>query len=161
MHKHRIRCVGIVLQDDKILMVLHKHLKEEKYWLMPPGGGLLEGETLYEGAVREVFEETRLETEPVRIIYVRQFLEDERNYQNLEVYVLLRRLGGVLKRGTDPEETVQYIQSAGFYNRQELEDSQLTIHPAILLDQFWQDARDEFPVDRLYLGMTTIEEEKR
>lgn len=161
MHTHRIRCVGILPENGRVLMVLHKHLVRDAWWLMPPGGGLQEDETVYDGAVREVFEETGIRTEAERIIYVRQFIEDERNYHNLEVYVLLRRIGGVLRTGLDPEERTQYIQDVGFYNRRELKDSGLTVHPAALLDRFWQDAKDGFPVHALYLGMTRLEEETR
>ncbi len=161
MHKHRIRCVGIVMEENSILMVLHKHQTKEEYWLMPPGGGLLEGETVLDGAVREVFEETGLTTEPERIIYVRQFVEDERNYHNLETYVLLRKTGGELAKGYDPEEETQYIQDVGYYTRDQLLESNLTVHPAWLLDEFWQDKQLDFPVSSLYQGMANVDEEVR
>lgn len=161
MHKHRIRCVGIVLEKESILMVLHKHQTKEDYWLMPPGGGLMEGESVLSGAVREVFEETGLQTKPERIIYVRQFVEDERNYHNLEIYVLLQKVGGELKKGYDPEEETQYIQDAGFYTKRELINSKITIHPAWLLDRFWEDRMSGFPAENLYQGMVNVEEERR
>ncbi|QRN84687.1 NUDIX hydrolase [Clostridia bacterium] len=161
MHKHRIRCVGIVMEKDSILMVLHKHQSKEEYWLMPPGGGLVEGESVLAGAVREVFEETGLRTTPERIIYIRQFVEDERNYHNLEIYVLLRKTGGELVTGYDPEEETQYIQDAGFYTKEQLANSNLTIHPAWLLDRFWTDRDSDFPASSLYQGMVNVEEERR
>ena len=90
-----------------------------------------------------------------------QFVEDERNYHNLETYVLLRRTGGDLNKGIDPEEETQYIQDVGFYSKEELADSGLTVHPSWLLEQFWEDLEQGFPAERLYMGMINIEEEKR
>jgi len=160
-HRHRIRCVGLVVEQGKILMVLHKHQTRERFWLMPPGGGLVEGEDILSCAVREVREETGLTVRPSRVVYIREFLEDERGYHNLEVYVLMERTGGTLICGRDPEETVQYIQNTGFYSREELRDSGITIHPAILLDRFWKDYADNFPADALYLGKQNVTEEER
>lgn len=160
MRKQRIRCVGILVENNQVLMVLHKHLTQEEYWLMPPGGGLIGDETVYEAAVREVFEETNIRTRPCRIIYIRQFLEDERLYHNLEVYVLLERIGGHLEAGTDPEEDIQYIQEVGFYSQEDLGKSPLTVHPNMMRHQFWQDAGRDFPGQHLYLGLSSVEEER-
>ena len=54
----RIRCTGLIIQKDCVLLVeyndngIHYNL---------PGGGLEPGETIKEGVVREVFEETTAE----------------------------------------------------------------------------------------------------
>ncbi len=160
-HRHRIRPVGIVLEENRVLLVLHKHQVREEFWLMPPGGGLLEGEDVLRAAVREVREETGLLTRPLRIVYLREFIEDERGYHNLEVYVLLERTGGELARGTDPEETIQYIQEVGFYSQEDLLSCGLTVHPGYLLEGFWKNVADNFPPDALYLGKQNVNEEKR
>jgi len=56
----RIRCTGLIMNDDSVLLVeyddngIHYNL---------PGGGLEPGETIIEGVVREVFEETTAEVD--------------------------------------------------------------------------------------------------
>lgn len=156
----RIRCVGIVLRENKLLMVRHKHPQTGVCWLMPPGGGLIGDETLYEACVREVYEETQLETYVQRILYVRQFLEDERNYHNLEIYIKLGCDGGLPRVGLDPEEALQYIQEVGFFDQAELQESDCVVHPQIMLDEFWQDLADDFPLGRLYLGQSSVSQER-
>lgn len=52
---------GLVLHEGKILVVIEKYRKE-KFWKLP-GGYANQGEELYETAIREVREESGIETE--------------------------------------------------------------------------------------------------
>lgn len=64
----RIRCTGLIIENNSVLLVeyddngIHYNL---------PGGGLEPGETIIEGVAREVFEETTAEVEvgPLALIY--------------------------------------------------------------------------------------------
>ncbi|MFY0743046.1 NUDIX domain-containing protein [Solibacillus silvestris] len=64
----RIRCTGLIIENNSILLVeyddngIHYNL---------PGGGLETGETIVEGVAREVFEETTAQVEvgPLALIY--------------------------------------------------------------------------------------------
>jgi 8-oxo-dGTP pyrophosphatase MutT (NUDIX family) len=51
--KGRAQC--LVIRDNKILMVKHKHGKDE--WFCSPGGGIEDGETPEQAAIRELLEE--------------------------------------------------------------------------------------------------------
>jgi len=51
-----ITASGLVIQGDKVLLILHPHIKK---WLQP-GGHIDEGESPIEAAIREVYEETGL-----------------------------------------------------------------------------------------------------
>ncbi len=53
MNRARVQC--LVIRDNKILMVNHKHDGKDYFTL--PGGGIEEGETPKQGAKRELFEE--------------------------------------------------------------------------------------------------------
>ena len=70
---HQVGVGCIVINNGKLLMVQEKNgpLRGTGVWKMPTG--LSDpGEDLYEAAVREVFEETGIETEFVSIINIRQ-----------------------------------------------------------------------------------------
>ena len=54
----RLRVAGVLIKDNKLLLVQHE--KEGKtYWLLP-GGGVRLGEPLYDSLVREFHEELNL-----------------------------------------------------------------------------------------------------
>lgn len=64
----RVRATGIVIEDGRLLL-LNQDTDTGKSWSLP-GGKLEDGETLAEALVREMKEETGLEVEPVRLLYV-------------------------------------------------------------------------------------------
>ncbi len=59
-HKVRLRVCGLLIHDQKILLVKHLGLgKMGEFW-SPPGGGVEFGETLVQALQREFLEETNL-----------------------------------------------------------------------------------------------------
>jgi ADP-ribose pyrophosphatase YjhB (NUDIX family) len=87
-----------------ILLVERAGQPLKGYWSLP--GGLLEtGETLEEGVVREVFEETGLRVEPVEFFGLFQrILRDERGraeYHYLLADFVCKIVGGKLRPGDD------------------------------------------------------------
>lgn len=74
----------MVLHEGKLLCVRLKpysnHLKRDNsYWCLP-GGGLEEGEALVDGVVREMVEETGVQPVVGNLLYVQQFLHDDKDY---------------------------------------------------------------------------------
>lgn len=93
----RPRVCAAIIREDKILMVRHEH-NGRSYWTLP-GGGVEVGEDHEQAVIREVFEETHLQTKVV------QFLFDE-PYSNGTTYCYLAAVDGFgeAKLGSDPEE---------------------------------------------------------
>jgi len=57
--EYRGRAQCLVVREDKILMVKHRHGEEE--WYCSPGGGIEEGETPERAAIRELREECNVD----------------------------------------------------------------------------------------------------
>ncbi|TVR16551.1 MAG: NUDIX domain-containing protein [Balneolaceae bacterium] len=102
-NKLRNRACAVIVSDEYILLAKHNSpTREEPIW-MPPGGGIQFGEPAKEALIREVKEETGLIVEPIRLIWIHEFLEDP--YHAIEFYFECSIAGGALKLGEDPEHT--------------------------------------------------------
>ncbi|MBI9014699.1 MAG: NUDIX hydrolase [Clostridiales bacterium] len=67
----RVRCQGVVIKENRILVLRQYNSRtKEEYWLLP-GGGKEVDETLEEGVIRELKEETNLD------INVLDLMEDD------------------------------------------------------------------------------------
>ncbi|MBI4993817.1 NUDIX hydrolase [Candidatus Wolfebacteria bacterium] len=97
--KSQIGIRALIISENCLIVVEHE--KDKKRFMVFPGGGLEEGETIFEGAIREVKEETNLEVVPGRIVYTREIITGKNH--GIEFYVLCRLSGGVLSLGIDPE----------------------------------------------------------
>jgi ADP-ribose pyrophosphatase YjhB (NUDIX family) len=100
--------VGAVVLDDDGRILLVKHVpREGDFWggqWMVPGGGLELGETLEEGVVREVEEETNLRVEVVRHVSTLDRIVrggDEVKLHVVYVDFLVRPVGGELRPSSD------------------------------------------------------------
>jgi ADP-ribose pyrophosphatase YjhB (NUDIX family) len=80
--KHFIGVGGIVIHNDKALLVKLNYGRAQKYWLIP-GGFVNPGETLIEGVEREVFEETGMRVEAQGILGVRTMVRHRDNLTDL------------------------------------------------------------------------------
>ena len=99
--KLRVRVCGICLQDNKLLLVRHQATIGNHAFWAPPGGGLEYGETVQECLKREFLEETGLQVEVIRFLYLNEFLQPP--LHALELFFEVRVTGGTLRTGTDPE----------------------------------------------------------
>jgi len=64
----RVRVTGVVVEDGRILL-LNQDTGSGRSWSLP-GGKLEAGETLTQALVREMKEETGLDVEPGRLLYI-------------------------------------------------------------------------------------------
>jgi 8-oxo-dGTP diphosphatase len=137
--EHRIRCAAIIIKDDSILLVKHEHpVSGAESWI-PPGGGLKDGENIYDCAVRETFEETGLRVVLGSILYLREFVDTELHCHHFEIFILAKSFDGNLTIGNvDPNDRdYPYIKEVRFLSQEEM--NKLTVYPEILKDEFWRD----------------------
>ncbi len=93
-----------IKNDSNVLMIKRKDNPYSSYWSIP-GGTVRYGESLSEAAVREVREETNLETEIIQLIGHVNFTADHDPSQLFRAYVFKSRyLSGNLRIGTEVEE---------------------------------------------------------
>lgn len=97
--KSQIGVRALIISGDGLVVVEHE--EKGKRLVVFPGGGLEEGETIFEGAMREVKEETNLEVVPEQLGYVREVVAGAAH--GIEFYVICRLSGGEMSLGVDPE----------------------------------------------------------
>ena len=99
---------AVVIDDGKVLLVRRGQEPLKGEWSLP-GGALELGETLREGMVREVLEETGLNVVPVAIVEVLERItlgepSGRVRYHYVLVDFLCHVAGGTLLGGSDAEE---------------------------------------------------------
>lgn len=140
--KLRVRSCGILIENDKILLLkLHSPVTNNHVW-MPPGGGIELGESLNEALLREFAEETGLEITVIKLLHVHELIK--KSFHTIEFYFLVERTGGELKLGTDPEHTddAQILHSLRFFSEEEVRDIELS--PEYIRDEFWREKEAGF-----------------
>jgi 8-oxo-dGTP diphosphatase len=111
----RVRSCGLLVENESLLMVNHRSLSANDFWA-PPGGGVNFGESLRACLEREVLEETGLETNAGDFLFACEFIQ--KPLHAIEFFFLLKRIGGTLITGHDPEmegqeqiiKTVRYLR---------------------------------------------------
>ncbi|UZD22832.1 NUDIX hydrolase [Algoriphagus halophytocola] len=96
----RSRVNGILIQDDKLLMIRHKMGNQRVFWSVP-GGGMEYGAAAEENLKREFIEETGLEVAVEKYLFVHELLAPP--LHAMEHFFLVRQTGGKLMLGKDPE----------------------------------------------------------
>lgn len=152
--RYGISVAGLVLREGRLLLVRHRKPGAWDFWL-PPGGGLEGEESILECAAREVSEETGLTVRPGRILYVEEFVEDRggtgaADFHFCKFFVLCDLVGGELSLEHRVEDERDFLVDARLFAQEEL--SGLTLFPAVLGREFWDDLEAGFPETR-YLGL--------
>lgn len=96
-----IRVTGILIEDEKILLVKQK-VSDKRNWSLP-GGKLEQGETIEQGIIREMKEETGLDVEIVRLLYLCDVSAS--NNTLLHISFLLKRVAGNIELPTNEFES--------------------------------------------------------
>jgi 8-oxo-dGTP pyrophosphatase MutT (NUDIX family) len=132
---HRIAAGAIVLQDDRILLVRYREPGGGTY-LVAPGGGVLEHESVADAAVRETLEETGVSVAPGRVLLIEDILTTR--FKMCKVWLACDVVGGDVSatEGARLEE----IAEARWFHRAELDSER--VYPWIVTARAWQSFRD-------------------
>jgi 8-oxo-dGTP diphosphatase len=142
MELPRIRVGVVVVDGDRLLLVRHQK-KGNTYWLLP-GGGLDYGETFEDCAKREILEETGLEIEVKRFLYLSEGIAPDKARHIVQIFVLGERTGGELQ--TCDEEVIAEVAWVPFN-----ELKSLTLYPTIA-ETLLASQQEGFKGDMRYLG---------
>lgn len=106
----QIRVTGILVERDKLLIVKQR-VSPNRFWSLP-GGRLERGETLEEAIIRELYEETGLNVEVIKLLYVCEKVDVVPPL--LHITFILQRVSGEIRLPTNeydenPIHDVQFI----------------------------------------------------
>ena len=135
-----IRVTGILIENGKILLVKQK-VNEKRNWSLP-GGKLERGETLEEGIIREMKEETGLDVEILKLLYICDSSASDNTL--LHITFLLNRKNGELSLPSNVFE-INPINDVKFIPVNELTDLGFT-------DKFIDIINNNFPDAGNYVG---------
>lgn len=96
----QVRVTGVLIEDGRLLLVKQK-LSEARSWSLP-GGRLERGETLEQGVVREIKEETGLDVRVERLLYLCD--AEASGHELLHVTFALVRTGGEVTLPTNEHD---------------------------------------------------------
>lgn len=110
----RVRAAGIIIDDDKLLLISHKK-GPDVYWLLP-GGGVDFGESLEEALIREFKEELNITIDVHRLAFICDSIDPtgERHIINMFFHCSYNR--GEYSIGKEKR-----LLGYKFFNRKEIE----------------------------------------
>lgn len=132
---------AVVVHEGRILLVRRGHEPLKGKWSIP--GGMLElGESLAEGAVREVREETCLEVSAIELIELvdRIYRDPESGrvrYHYVVADYLCQVVGGTLQASSDADE-VRWVERSEWSSHSALALEPITV---LVIEKAWQKAR--------------------
>jgi 8-oxo-dGTP diphosphatase len=149
--RYGISAAALVVRKGLLLLLRHQEPGRHDFWV-PPGGRVEGEESVFECARRETYEETGLNVDPDRIVYIQEFIEP--GYHFCKFFIsCAANTGNITIENRGSNES--FLVDARFFKQDEL--GELTVFPEILKGQFWNDFESGFPQTR-YLGLEEIRE---
>lgn len=147
----RARAAAIILNEkDELLLVLHKHPRTGEQWWTLPGGGLKIGECAENAVIREVKEECCIDCTPEKLVYVREFIDEDNDRHYIELFFMAEANSYEISTGYDPELTEQYIVEARFLDKNEIQCTTISVFPEVLRDRFCDGIGSKFSTYGIY-----------
>ena len=97
----RLRCCGLLYQEDQILLANHPALGAGGYFLSPPGGGIDFQESALTCLEREITEECGLQAEQYHFQCAGEYLHN--GLHTIELFFEITQYVGTLAPGEEPE----------------------------------------------------------
>ena len=116
----RVRVAGILIEDDRILLIEHTK-NNKKYWLVP-GGGVDWGESAAEALIREFKEETSLDIEVEKFLFISETIAPDKQKHVINLYFKIKKIensSNIMKLGEEkiltdlrfiPEDEIKNIK---------------------------------------------------
>lgn len=109
MNPFSISAGGVCFRNDEVLLVKIEYGPNSGMWMIP--GGFVEiGESIEDAAIREVREETGLETEIVRMISLRSGTQERKEGIQTSLYIVFEVMykSGIVKKDGHEISDVRY-----------------------------------------------------
>ncbi|MFY0627515.1 MAG: NUDIX domain-containing protein [Reichenbachiella sp.] len=100
-NKIRVRVMGLLIKDEKLLVINHSGLNDKNTFWSPPGGGLEFGTNMKINLHREFQEETHLNVKVGDFLFGNEFFNND--FHAIELFFKVDKIGGKMKLGKDPE----------------------------------------------------------
>jgi len=114
--------VIVITEDERILLVRHRK-GSRLYWVLP-GGRLEYGESINECAARELREETGLDIEVQKFVFLSEAIAPDHSRHIVNIYLTGKVVGGSMQLGDEPVLAgVEYVPLA--------ELNRLTLFPPV------------------------------
>lgn len=138
-HRLRVRVSGLLVIDDRLLLVSHKGLGPEGIFWSPPGGGMEYGSSAEENLHREFEEETHIRVKKSQFLFVHEFLK--KPLHAIELFFQIDEWEGALKLGSDPEMVEnQILTELNFFTWKEIKSMPVgSVHQAIYQQESLKD----------------------
>jgi ADP-ribose pyrophosphatase YjhB (NUDIX family) len=130
---------GVIVHEGRVLLVCRGREPLKGQWTLP--GGVLEvGESLAEGVIREVKEETGLQVEAIELVELLDRIhreEDRVRYHYVIADYLCRVTGGDLEAASDVD-AVRWVERADWNSHSALKLDPITVR---VIEKGWQRAQ--------------------
>ncbi len=137
---YKVRATGVLIENNSLLLVKQK-LSNNRNWSLP-GGRVEPGETLEQALIREMKEETGLDVEPIRMLYVCDVAASGNTV--LHITFLTKRIGGEIMLPTN-EFDENPIHDVRFIPIDELTEYGIS-------EKFVEIIKNDFPSHGNYMG---------